>query len=261
MRTNKLSRSINQGLMERKDDNGDANPAPAITEIKNLLAKQGTAWEEFKSTNDKRLEKLEKGEGVGELDAKLDKISKELDTLAEVRAEVDKLSAKANRPSTDATDPDDITAETKSFNICRRSALTNSPQRDLTVDEYKGYKSAFFSWARKGRLDSLEDNERKAMTAGDDSNGGYLLPFPTIGRIVQKVFELSPIRQIASVQQISTAALEGINDNDESSYGWVGEIAARTNTTTPTVGKSEGFASVVRRRRGGHRGMACREGR
>jgi predicted phage gp36 major capsid-like protein len=71
------------------------------------------------------------------------------------------------------------------------------------------------------------------MLAGDDSNGGYLLPPSTIGRVVKKIFELSPIRQIASVQNISTQALEGIYDNDESSYGWVGS-RARTTTTTPT---------------------------
>ena len=67
--------------------------------------------------------------------------------------------------------------------------------------------------------------------------GGYLLPPAVTGRIVSKTFELSPIRQIVTVQPISVNALEGINDLDESSYGWVSEVGSRADTTTPTVGK------------------------
>jgi HK97 family phage major capsid protein len=208
-----------------------------IASIKTMIDAQGTAWEEFKKTNDDRLAKLAKGESVADIEAKLEKIGKDLDTLAEVRAEVDKLALKANRPTAGDSDEGDIRSEAKSFNINRRAMLQNAPSRDLTTEEYQNYKSAFVTWARKGSLDRLSDNERKAMSAGDDANGGYMLPTPTVGRVVQKIFELSPIRQIASVQAISTQALEGLNDNDEASYGWVGEVAARPTTNTPTLGK------------------------
>ena len=49
-------------------------------EIKGAIQEIGTAFNEFKKSNDERLAKLEKGEGVADLEAKLaqinDKISK-----------------------------------------------------------------------------------------------------------------------------------------------------------------------------------------
>jgi HK97 family phage major capsid protein len=239
MRRNALHRA----LFERKDDSGGGgggSAGPALLEIKNLITQQGTAWEEYKKTNDEREKALEAKNHAraAELDQKLAKISAEMDSLAQVRAEIDTLTARFNRKGLggEGEDSGDIALECKSFNISRRSFVQNV-QADVTVDEYKNYKSAFFNWARKGRLEALSDVERKAMLAGDDANGGYLLPPPTVGRIVKKIFELSPIRQIASVVSISTQALEGLYDNDEASVGYVGEVAARPNTATPTLGK------------------------
>jgi len=59
----------------------------------------------------------------------------------------------------------------------------------------------------------------------------------TSGRIVQRVFETSPMRAYASVQVISTDALEGLFDLNEASSGWVGETDARAETNTPQIGK------------------------
>lgn len=235
MRRNALHRA----LFERKNDptDGGASSAPALLEIKNLITQQGTAWEEYKKTNDAILKAKAEGKSVADLEVKLDKISKDMDTLAEVRSEIDTLTAKFNRKGLgDDEASGDLQLECRSFNIARRSFVSNV-NADVTVDEYKNYKSAFFKWARKGRLEALDDAERKSMLAGDDANGGYMLPPPTVGRIVKKIFELSPIRQIASVVSISTQALDGLYDNDEASVGYVGEIAARTTTATPTLGK------------------------
>lgn len=234
MRRNALHRA----LFERKNDateSGGGGGSAGLLEIKTLITDQGKAWEEFKKTNDELLKAKADGKAVGELEQKLDKIGKELDKLTEIRAEVDKIMLKMQRPAADA-ESGDMKEETKSFNIARRSFGQNVTS-DITVEEYTGYKAAFFKWARKGRLEALTDAERKSMLAGDDANGGYLLPPPTVGRIVKKIFELSPIRQIASVVSISTQALEGIYDNDEASVGYVGEVAARPNTGTPTLGK------------------------
>lgn len=210
-----------------------------VQELKSLIEAQGTAWKEFKATNDKLIQAKADGKAVGDLETKLGKITKDLDQIEELKGQVDKIEARVNRKGLGdgGEGAGDIEAECKSFNIQRRAQSAHAPSADLNVDEYKQYKSAYWKLFRTGRFESLSDSERKAMIAGDDSNGGYFLPAPTVGRVVQKVFELSPIRQIASVQSISTAAMEGINDNDEASYGWVNETTARTNTNTPTLGK------------------------
>jgi HK97 family phage major capsid protein len=57
------------------------------------------------------------------------------------------------------------------------------------------------------------------------------------GRIVKKVYETSPVRQIASVQTISTDALEGIEDNRRGRRRLCRRAHAGGDTTTPQVGK------------------------
>jgi HK97 family phage major capsid protein len=45
------------------------------------------------------------------------------------------------------------------------------------------------------------------------------------------------MRAYASIQVISSDALEGLYDLDEADSGWVGETSARTTTDTPQIGK------------------------
>jgi HK97 family phage major capsid protein len=212
-----------------------------LSEIKTLIEQQGRAFEEFKKTNDELVKAKAEGKAVADLEAKLIKIGADLDKFSETKAKIESLEqalVKMQRAGLGGEKGQlDAETETKAFNAIRRSYAEGKSIADVSVEEYGQYKNAFFSYVRKGKLEALSDVERKAMLAGDDANGGYLLPPSTIGRVVKKLFELSPIRQIAAVQAISTQALEGMYDNDESSYGWVAETGARTTTTTPTLGK------------------------
>lgn len=82
-----------------------------------------------------------------------------------------------------------------------------------------------------------DDVEFKALSVGTDPNGGYLV-MPEFGGVIQtKVYESSPMRQLARVQPISTLSYEHVLDNDEAASGWVGETGSRTETNTPTLGK------------------------
>jgi HK97 family phage major capsid protein len=80
-------------------------------------------------------------------------------------------------------------------------------------------------------------DERKALSVGTDPDGGYVVNPDLSGRIVLKVFESSPMRAYASVQVISSDALEGLFDLNEASSGWVGETDSRPETNTPQLGK------------------------
>lgn len=213
-----------------------------MVEVKTTLDNLGTAWEQYKRTNDELVKAKAEGKAVADLEAKLLKIGTDIDRLSELKTKFDALEqvlVKMQRAGLGGGSGGDMDAEseTKSFNAIRRSYSEGKQIADLSTEEYGQYKSAFFSYVRKGKIEALSDVEKKAMLAGDDSNGGYLLPPSTIGRVVKKLFEMSPIRQIAAVQAISTQALEGMYDNDESSYGWVAETGTRTTTTTPTLGK------------------------
>ena len=57
------------------------------------------------------------------------------------------------------------------------------------------------------------------------------------GRIIERLYETSNMRGYASIETIGTDALEGFNDLDEATSGWVGEKASRPETGTPGLGK------------------------
>ncbi len=211
-----------------------------LLEIKKVIEAQGSAWEEFKKANDELLKAKADGKAVGDLETKLAKISDDMDKLAELKSEFDEVLKKLNRPENGNTKGEsDLQVEAKNFNAMLRADLQakGRPFAEVDADAYQQYKSGFFKLVRTGNLESLTSDERKAMSVGSDPDGGYLIPAPTAGRIVSKVYEQSVIRQLANVVTISTNELEGIVDNDEAEAGWVGEIDARNDTATPQVGK------------------------
>lgn len=96
------------------------------------------------------------------------------------------------------------------------------------------YKSAFDGYFRKGKEAELE---QKALSSGSDTDGGYLVPNNASKMINARIFETSPIRQYASVQSITGEGLDVVIDDDEASSGWVNEVATRSETDTPQLGK------------------------
>jgi HK97 family phage major capsid protein len=211
-----------------------------IIEVKNLIEAQGRAWEEHKKTNDELLKAKADGKAVAELDQKLANISTDLDKIAELKSEFDAVVEKLQRTGGgEGKEKIELDAEVKQFNLQLRADLQGKGRafEPIGVDEYVHYKSGFFKLARNGNVESLSADERKAMIAGSDPDGGYLLPPSTVGRMVTKLYDQSVMRQLATVQTISTQALEGIVDNNEADAGWVTEIGARSDTATPQVGK------------------------
>lgn len=210
-----------------------------LSEVKNLIEEQGRAWEEFKRTNDELVKAKADGKAVSELEAKLATLSAAVDE-AKSRADDAFEEMKASkRPNLGGGGDSDVQKEAKSFNDALRADMQSKGRlvAEISVDQYAQYKSAFMGLVRHGDLERLSADERKALSAGSDPDGGYLLPTPTVGRIVQKVYEQSVMRQLADVQTISTDAIEGIVDNGEAGAGWTSETGTRSETTTPTVGK------------------------
>ena len=143
--------------------------------------------------------------------------------------------AKRTRPGGSEKSEIDMAAEVKSFNEQRQS-VSNNPVQPVAEDVYVAYKNAFFNVIRGGDR-KASNEEMKAMQVGIDSDGGYLVPPATVGRIVRRVYDASTMRQICTVQNISTNDIEGLTDRDEAGYGWVAETGSRADTSTPEVGK------------------------
>lgn len=95
-------------------------------------------------------------------------------------------------------------------------------------------------WAKEfGNYLRSNDERRvdaKALSVGSNPDGGYLVPTAQSARITQKIWESSPLRQLATIETIGTDSLEIPYDLDEVGTGWVGETETRATTDTPEVG-------------------------
>jgi HK97 family phage major capsid protein len=215
-----------------------------LIEIKNILDKQGEAFDQFKKANDDLLKAKAEGKSVEAIEAKLAKISTDLDKFAEIKGEFEEIEKKLARPgvNSDPKDAEAKAAELKSFNNTLRAeyqAKGRAFPGEFDQDGYAAYKSGFFKVTAGVQMDSLSSDERKAMSAGSDPDGGYMLPHSTMGRMVTKLYEQSIMRQIADVVTISTEKIEGLVDDDEQDAGWVSELGSRSDSGTPQVRKYE----------------------
>lgn len=189
------------------------------------------AFEEFKQAHDANQQKHD-----ALLEEKLKRIEADMDAAQKIADEAVLAAKRASRVVTDASgDVVDLDAKALAW------ARNNMRRRGTDVHDFgnaqlNAYKSAFQTYMRKGDQ-ALSSDEIKALSVGTDPDGGYVVNPDLSGRIVMKVFETSPMRAYASVQVISTDALEGLFDLNEASSGWVGETDTRSETNTPQLGK------------------------
>jgi HK97 family phage major capsid protein len=211
--------------------------ADEIKQAVEAIKTVNVAFEEFKRANDARLAEIEK---KGSADPLLEeKIARIEGDLNKAQAIADEAALAVKRQSRVVTDEkgDKIDLDAKAADwagmLARRRGET-VPSFD--ANGMDAYKAAFDRFLRKGE-EVMSVDERKALSVGTDPDGGYVVNPDLSGRIVMKVFETSPMRAYASIQVISSDALEGLFDLDEASSGWVGETDSRGETNTPQLGK------------------------
>jgi HK97 family phage major capsid protein len=231
-----------------------------LEQLNETCQKLGTAFQEFKTEYDRQFlevkgDNLKRTVGVVVKDAlaeaKLNNIQQTLDDLTGKRDDLEKrlkkeaeereeLERKVNMLRVTNAPVDDKEEKAREqFHIQVKSlakANSRSEPAEFSIEQYRAYKSAINAYFRKGEK-LMTSDETKAMQVGIDSDGGFFVHADMSGRIVTRVYDISPIRKIANVQAIGSDALEGIEDIDEADAGWVGEIAPRTDTDTPQVGK------------------------
>ncbi len=164
-------------------------------------------FEAFKETNDDRLGQIEKRMSSDVVtDDKLKRLDKAMD---EQKRAVDELILKGRRPERGGT-----------------AAPTRAAYE---------HKAAFDAYVRRGESSGLADLEAKALSIGSNPDGGYLVPAEVETSVMQSVKEISPIRAIAGNRQISSAVYKKPFSTTGFGTGWVGETAARPETTTSTL--------------------------
>ena len=165
------------------------------------------AFEAFKETNDERLDQIENRISTDVVTSeKLERIGRALD---EHKTLADSLAIKAARP-----------------------ALGGSGVRSGMSLQHK---AAFEGYMRSGESGGLRSLEGKALSVGSDPDGGYLVPEETETTVMRSMKDISPIRAIASVRQVSGTTYKKPFSIAGPGSGWIGETAARPETTSPTL--------------------------
>ena len=196
-----------------------------------------SSFEEFKRVNDQRIAEIEK-KGVADplLEEKIARIEADLTKAQAIADEAALASKRQSRVVTDEKgDRVDLDAKASDWAgmLARRRGEAVPSFNAAGMD---AYKAAFDKFLRKGE-EIMSVDERKSLSVGTDPDGGYVVNPDLSGRIVMRVFETSPMRAYASIQVISSDALEGLFDLNEASSGWVGEEDSRPETNTPALGK------------------------
>ncbi len=84
----------------------------------------------------------------------------------------------------------------------------------------------------------VKDMQVKSLVVGNDPKGGYWIIPEISAKTVQRIFETSPLRGIASVMSTANSAVSMIiEDTEAQSGGWVGEVSPRGETNTPVIGE------------------------
>ena len=219
--------------------------------VEELITEQGEAFDEFKKTVSTELTELKKRGGADPVTTeKLTKLEKSMDDAIEAknkleaaiqaeRKEREDLEARLNRKGATASSVEALMLGDFNRQLKRRREELRKPVlADLDEQQYADYKSAQNNYFRIGDK-GMSAEELKTMQISIDPDGGYLVTPDIAGRMIKKLYETSPIRQIASVSNTSKDKVEGVEDLDEAGAGYAGERATSGNTDTPQVGKWE----------------------
>jgi HK97 family phage major capsid protein len=106
------------------------------------------------------------------------------------------------------------------------AVASNDPQKTAEYNELavKDYEAKGIEWREEGEL------KTKAQTVGTAGQGGYLVPTILRDSIIEKLYYISPMRQLSTVINDMPAILDMPYDNALPTTYWVGEGASITES-------------------------------
>jgi HK97 family phage major capsid protein len=166
------------------------------------------AFDEFKEANDQRLSEKRSVDVL--LEEKIDRLDS---VIAAQTQRLETIELKQARPAMGGE--------------ARPTESSNQPAIE--------HKAAFDAYVRGGDITNLRALEQKALSRSSNPDGGFLVP-PEIESIIgERLFNISPVRSLASIRTISSSIYKKPMMATGPAAGWVGETDARSQTTTPTL--------------------------
>lgn len=201
----------------------------SLQEINEAIDSQGRAFDEFKKANDDRIEAIQKGQAslAAELDQRLERINTDITKFGEVKTKIE------NEIRIYQDRIEELEAKAKDPNF--------GPNEKLRTE----HKTAFFDWVRSKGTDVVAQQkmtdahkqliERKDVTIGSLSGGGYAVPEEISRMIERQELLFSPVRRLVKVVQVGTSDYKELISLRGASSGWVGETGNRPATDTPIL--------------------------
>jgi len=166
-----------------------------------------TTFAAFRDENDQRLQDIEQRKSADVVTTeKVDRISEALDRQ---KRAIDEFVLKRARPA------------------LGRDGLNGVADLE--------HKEAFESYMRSGEEQKLRTIETKDMSYGSNVDGGYVVPQTIEAEIGRRLAEISPIRAIASVRQVSGPTLRKPFTVTGPVASWAAETGSRTKTDSPVL--------------------------
>jgi HK97 family phage major capsid protein len=180
-------------------------------EAEAVYVEMWSAFEAYKEANERRLAEVERKAAPDVVTTeKMERIARALD---EQKRALDALALRQARP-----------------------ALEGPGERLAMKSQHAG---AFEAYVRSGDDRLLRGLESKAMSYGSGQDGGYLVPDELEAEIGRRLAQISPIRAIATVRQVSGAVLKKPYAVTGPAVGWVAETAARPQTASATLSEMQ----------------------
>jgi len=211
------------GAYEKRED-------PSVKSVADALDKIATAFDEYKKTNDARIEAVKSGASTEALDAKLAKIDAHIEGLGEVKTKLEKMETKLSRPG-----------------------VMDGGRQEGESKEAVEYRHAFLDWmrapgdherqqkaatsAKQLEAKSRDGRETRATqtVTSTGSAGGFALPEIIERQIARLSVDISPIRQIATVRTVGSPDYKELFDVNGAGFEWLGETDTRAQTNTPDL--------------------------
>lgn len=111
------------------------------------------------------------------------------------------------------------------------------PDAGRTIFAQSPSSAAMVEFMRTGSSGAFAAlNPRGGMSSDSDPDGGWTVPTQIDSVIQNQMIELSPLRRVASIVNVSTAQYQRLINRRGATSGWVGEREARGETENPVLG-------------------------
>lgn len=203
-----------------------------IEGYQNQVAEAQDASTEFQKKSDGRIKEVEEkaAEAASKSAEEIQKLQLQLSAVEKTAEYVEKaISRLGTQPGSEQSD-----MEAKAAEQTARYLRTGVAIED---DVASAVVTAMCLKSFYGVPEHRRENEIKTLIAGVNPQGGYFIRPERSAMMIKRIFETSPIRNIANIETTSSDSMEFLIDDDEAdSGGWVGETQSRNKTGTPNIG-------------------------